>query len=223
MGLGLGLAPHILTSTLPRYPRTCPRPHLSVGVSAPSPPPTPRSTVRARAVSPVPCLRTPRQQAYKFNQPLSWDTSRVSNMWLMFYVLLSAALCAPHLQSCPPHCARAACTAVGRCLLPPGPQPAPPLTPRKPSVRPACDPRQYAHAFNQPLSWDTSSVTTMHAMFYVRASPASLPRPMCAPNLQSRPRSCTLLALHALLFRLGRGPRVVGSSENRNRHHVATA
>ena len=39
----------------------------------------------------------------------------------------------------------------------------------------------YASAFNQPLSVDTSSVTTMYAMFKVRPSPCP------APNLQSSP------------------------------------
>jgi len=32
--------------------------------------------------------------------------------------------------------------------------------------------RQRASAFNQPLSWDTSSVTTMYEMFYVRSARA---------------------------------------------------
>ena len=32
--------------------------------------------------------------------------------------------------------------------------------------------RQYADAFNQPLSLDTSSVTDMSYMFYVRSTPA---------------------------------------------------
>ena len=38
----------------------------------------------------------------------------------------------------------------------------------------ACPPfnsRQYASVFNQPLSFDTSSVTTMYGMFNVRFSP----------------------------------------------------
>eukprot|EP00964_Phaeocystis_antarctica_P028545 scaffold16104_cov47-Phaeocystis_antarctica.AAC.4 len=43
------------------------------------------------------------------------------------------------------------------------------------------NPRQSASALNQPLSFDTSSVTNMNGMFYVRSSP----RP--APNLQSSP------------------------------------
>ena len=33
------------------------------------------------------------------------------------------------------------------------------------------DSRQGASAFNQPLSWDTSSVTYMRTMFGVRSSP----------------------------------------------------
>ena len=42
--------------------------------------------------------------------------------------------------------------------------------------------RQYATAFNQPLSWDTSNVTDMGGMFYVRS--ARVPWP---PSLQSGP------------------------------------
>ena len=51
---------------------------------------------------------------------------------------------------------------------------------------PACDPRQHAYKFNQPLSWDTSRVTNMDNMFEARCSP----RPL-HPKLQSRPHSCT--------------------------------
>ena len=36
----------------------------------------------------------------------------------------------------------------------------------------AFDARQHAHKFNQPLSFDTSKVTTMHGMFYVRSARA---------------------------------------------------
>eukprot|EP00964_Phaeocystis_antarctica_P141700 scaffold106778_cov65-Phaeocystis_antarctica.AAC.1 len=49
------------------------------------------------------------------------------------------------------------------------------------TVWPPFDSRQYASAFNQPLSFDTSSVTAMNAMFMVRSSPCP------ATNLQSRP------------------------------------
>ena len=49
----------------------------------------------------------------------------------------------------------------------------------------------HALAFNQPLSFDTSSVTSMGWMFYVRSSPCS------ALNLQSSPplhAACTAVA-----------------------------
>eukprot|EP00964_Phaeocystis_antarctica_P021151 scaffold11710_cov51-Phaeocystis_antarctica.AAC.1 len=45
-----------------------------------------------------------------------------------------------------------------------------------------------ASAFNQPLSFDTSSVTTMYKMFSVRSSQCP------APNLQPSPLPCTLRA-----------------------------
>ena len=73
--------------------------------------------------------------------------------------------------------------AVGRSACPstpPGLQPAPYRLP------PACDPRQFAKAFNQPLSWDTSSVTDMEHMFDVRSARAP------ASSLHSR-----VLYLHA--------------------------
>eukprot|EP00964_Phaeocystis_antarctica_P034498 scaffold19637_cov48-Phaeocystis_antarctica.AAC.1 len=69
---------------------------------------------------------------------------------------------------------------------------------------PPFDSRQSASAFNQPLSFDTSSVTDMLNMFTVRSSPCP------APNLQSSPplrAACTAVAprpltphrMHALL------------------------
>ena len=88
--------------------------------------------------------------------------------------VLRALLPVPASQICsralsPACCAR---TAIARRVPPPGPQPAPR------TVCPACDPRQYAMAFNQPLSWDTSRVTNMYCMFLVRCSP-----PPRLPNL----------------------------------------
>ena len=46
------------------------------------------------------------------------------------------------------------------------------------TVCPACNPRQLAMAFNQPLSWDTSRVTNMFQMFNVRCSPRPAPQPV---------------------------------------------
>ena len=62
------------------------------------------------------------------------------------------------------------------------------------TVCPPFDFRQSASAFNQPLSWDTSSVKSMPSMFIVRSSPCP------APNLQSIP------PLHAALAHRGRPP-----------------
>ena len=63
-----------------------------------------------------------RQAMTAFNQPLSFDTSSVTNMQDMFYV--SSSPCpAPNLQSSPP--LHAACPAVARRLPPPGPHLAP--------------------------------------------------------------------------------------------------
>eukprot|EP00964_Phaeocystis_antarctica_P115127 scaffold79087_cov69-Phaeocystis_antarctica.AAC.1 len=82
---------------------------------------------------------------------------------------------APNLQTGPPP--HAVCTAIARRLPPP---PGPQLSPHR--VCPPFYSRQGAAAFNQPLSFDTSSVTNMGYMFQVRSSPSP------APNLQSSPR-----------------------------------
>ena len=74
-------------------------------------------------------------------------------------------------QALPMH---AACAAATHVLPPPGPAPAP-LPTHTPTPRPARRPistRQGATTFNQPLSFDTSSVTDMHNMFYVRSARA---------------------------------------------------
>ena len=55
---------------------------------------------------------------------------------------------------------------------------------------PVFDSRQGASSFNQPLSFDTSSVMSMSAMFVVRSSP-------CPFDLQSSPTlhaACTAVA-----------------------------
>ena len=113
-----------------------------------------------------------RQAASAFNQPLSLDTSSVTNMYGMFMVR------PPRVPS--PQCpvrpsVHAACTATA--------------PPRPRASRPACHPfvspvvtRQEATAFNQPLSFDTSSVTSMDSIF--RARP---PRVYHGPSVQSDP------------------------------------
>ena len=69
----------------------------------------------------------------------------------------------------------AACTAVARRLPPTNPHTSPH------TACPPFDSRQGASSFNQPLSFDTSSVRTMVAMFQARSSPCP------ASDLQSSP------------------------------------
>eukprot|EP00964_Phaeocystis_antarctica_P070295 scaffold42784_cov32-Phaeocystis_antarctica.AAC.1 len=88
--------------------------------------------------------------------------------------------CAPP-RAQPPICSRALpCTP----LAPRSPAAAglPVLCTSSHTVRPPFDSRQRASAFNQPLSFDTSSVREMYYMFSVRSSPCP-----DAPNLQSSP------------------------------------
>ena len=84
-------------------------------------------------------------------------TSSVTNMNGMFRVR-SSPCPAPKLQPSP--LLHAACTAVARHLPPAGLH----LTTHR--MCPRFDSRQGASAFNQPLSFDTSSVSNMGLMFY---------------------------------------------------------
>ena len=190
-----------------------------------------------------------RQYASAFNQPLSFDTSSVTDMGNMFYVR-SYPCPAPNLQSSSPPL-HTACTAIARRLPPPGTllraphrmpsfllsaesvgvQPAAELrhlarhrhvqhvlrallpvpcshsavepSPARclhavapaasrlqarislPIVCPPFDSRQAARAFNQPLSFDTSSVTDMQWMFGVRSA-----RALWHPSLQVGSSPC---------------------------------
>jgi len=174
--------------------------------------PTPRT---------APCQCSPfdsRQGAGAFNQPLNWDTSKVTSMRFMFDVR-SSPCPDPCVQSDPP--LHAACAAVAR-RLPHLPRTAPRM---RLSMRPPppFDSRQHAYAFNQPLSWDLSSLTEIGYMFFVRSSPCPLthialgpcparcihrgcfpplphlaPRPHLAPH---RILSFRLSAVHRLLVR----------------------
>ena len=111
-----------------------------------------------------PSLST-RQLAYGFNQPLSFDTSKVTNMYRMFRVRSARALTpSRHGSGLPPR----ACP-----LAPPPPHALPPPGPHlAPHRMPLPSTRQSAHAFNQPLSFDTSKVTNMKNMFNVRSARA---------------------------------------------------
>ena len=110
----------------------------------------------------------PRQDADAFNRPLDWDTSRVTDMSKMFVVRCSPRL-APNLQPPPLPCTL--CVHRDRSPPPVSRSAARP-SPRALPVRPSA---QWAKAFNQALSWDTSRVTNMESMFFVRCSPRTAP------------------------------------------------
>ena len=111
-----------------------------------------------------------RQKATAFNQPLSFNTSSVTTMRQMFTVRSARALCPPSLQSGPARCA------PPQILLASRPRTSPRI------VRPPLLTRQGATAFNQPLSFDTSSVTDMSGMFSVRSARDLAPQPSVRPS-----------------------------------------
>jgi hypothetical protein len=107
------------------------------------------------------CVPFTRQYASAFNRSLSLDTSSVTDMEFMFAVRSAPALPLTSAVGAFHHTACAAAAAP---------------TPSQPACRPSCyaslPTRQSALAFNQPLSLDTSSVTTMQSMFSVRSARA---------------------------------------------------
>ena len=121
------------------------------------------------------------QEASVFNQPLSLDTSSVTDMKYMFSVCSARALSPMPMRAF-------ACTLL-HALLPTA------ALSHLPASRLVCPffTRQGASSFNQPLSLDTSKVTDMGIMFYVRFARAS-------PPISSQTLACTFLApppLHA--------------------------
>ena len=97
-------------------------------------------------------------------------------------------MCAP-LRALPRICSRAL-----PCTLCAPRSPATSRLPARTSSRTVCPPfdsRQSASAFNQPLSFDTSSVTDMGWMFYVRSSPSPAPNLHLSPALHA---ACTAIA-----------------------------
>ena len=102
-----------------------------------------------------------RQKATAFNQPLSFNTSSVTSMEEMFYVRSTLVLRSYSSRT----------FSRARCMRSRNPPRHPWLLARTP-FRTVCSPlstRQKAKAFNKPLSFDTSSVTTMEEMFKVHS------------------------------------------------------
>ena len=129
-----------------------------------------------------------RQSATTFNQPLSFDTSKVTTMQRMFGALARAL--PPSLLSRMDPTLRAyiaSTVAPSHALPPPGPHLAPNI-----ACLPFCS-AVHASVFNQPLSFNTSSVTTMQGMFVVRFA-----RPRCPPT--SLPLACRMP--HAVACRM---------------------
>ena len=102
-----------------------------------------------------------------FNADLSnWETSGVTNMRYMFKVRSAHALWPPAFSRALP--VHATCAVANTC--PPTSPPAP-----RPALYALLATRQDAKAFNQPLSFDTSSVKDMDSMFEVRSARALTP------------------------------------------------
>ena len=137
----------------------------------------------------------------------NWVTSGVTDMKNMFEVRSSRSSRAPQPNL--------RCRALPCTLLPYAdavPRPFRLLARNSPrTVCPPFDSRQGASAFNQPLSFDTSSVTTMYFMFYVRSSPCP------AANLQSSSLLCTLRA------RCGRPPPPACQPVHLALHHIPSS
>jgi len=124
---------------------------------------------------------------HKFNADISgWNISGVTVTSGMLYVRRSPCT-VPKTCSC-------ACAHRNRHLARLPARSPPLISPPLIVMCPACDPRQNAHAFNQPLqSWDTSRVTDMSEMFRVRCAPCTAPITTCSCS----PLSCTLRARRA--------------------------
>ena len=106
------------------------------------------------------------QGAAVFNQPLSFDTSKVTNMHRMLFVRSARAPAPTALsRSLPVHAACVAATQRPHASR---------AAPHRASHA-RLSTRQWAYKFNQPLSFDTSKVTNMHQMFYVRSARALPP------------------------------------------------
>ena len=106
-----------------------------------------------------------------FNQPLSFDTSKVTDMYGMFAVRSARALAPTALSLALP--VHATCVAATQR---PHASRAVPL----PASHARLSTRQYAEAFNQALSFDMSSVKDVRDMFTVRSARALPP-----PSLES--------------------------------------
>ena len=144
-----------------------------------APPPPPRRPPASQsAPHPSYASHFSRQYASAFNQPLSLDTSGVTDMYNMFAVRSLRALPSASIVGAFQHAAR-------RRL------PSPSQSACRLSSYASFATRQWASAFNQSLSWDTSSVMIMYDIFMVRSAPA---RPSSSTVGPSQRAACTAAA-----------------------------
>ena len=119
------------------------------------------SRLPGRTSSRITCPRlSTRQGAKAFNQALSFDTSKVTDMSQMFSVRSAHALSPQSLES-DPLFVHVACPHASRAVP-------------RPASHARLSTLQGASAFNQELSFDTSKVTTMEYMLMVRSARALL-------------------------------------------------
>ena len=124
----------------------------------------------------MPSFRLGIQKAKRFNKPLSFDTSSVTDMNGMFLVRSPPARPGP--KSDPPRVPACMPLRRRRPMFPPPSDPhlawlrMPPRLPvsaSRPASHAPLSIRQFTYKFNQLLSFDTSSVTDMKHMFGVCA------------------------------------------------------
>ena len=128
-----------------------------------------------------------------FNQPLSFDTSKVTTMRYMFGVRSARAL--------PPHSLESALPPVHATCVAATQRPRASRAVPLPASHARLSTRQQATAFNQALSFDMSKVTDQRNMFDVRSA-----RTLPLHSLESghpRARRWALPSPHAL------SPRIV--------------
>ena len=148
------------------------------------------------------CLST-RQNAQAFNQPLSFDTAKVTNMFAMFSVRSARALPPPSLESGHPRACRA-CRLRRR-------HPKPSRLPGCTSSHIACPPFDSAASVGvQPAAQLRHVQRHSHGLHVLRAlcacpAPPSLESvPPCACRLHRRRPTPSHRASHVPSFRLGR-------------------
>ena len=87
-----------------------------------------------------------------------------------------------YVRSAPAHAAHPPVGPPLRVTYSTAPTPSRLLARLPPSQHASLWTRQYAQAFNQPVNFDTSSVTSMQYMFRVRSAPAHATHPPVGPT-----------------------------------------